>query len=283
MTDPRQHPTATSHARHDVALVAALAARQPDLDESHARAARDLVEHCTECRDILADLVALQVALPTIATPTRPRDFTLTPLDARRLSRRGWRAVIGFFGSARDAFSRPLAIGFTTIGMVALLVTALPSIPMGAGGGAVLSTVGNALPDEAGGAAASAAASAAPAPAAAPAASGAAVSAAPASAAASGAASAKTEQAASAPSASAAYGSADRTTALEPYATAGGSEPVFTGDDDGSGDLLTTDQTAPPSRAVESVSLGVIIAGICLVIGLGLFALRWTSRRLGGV
>jgi len=27
--------------------------------------------------------------------------------------------------------------------------------------------------------------------------------------------------------------------------------------------------------------LGVVIAGICLIIGLGLFALRWTSRRFG--
>ena len=38
--------------------------------------------------------------------------------------------------SAPKRFSRPLAIGFTTIGMVALLITALPSIPLGGSAGA---------------------------------------------------------------------------------------------------------------------------------------------------
>ena len=48
-----------------------------------------------------------QTALPTTATPARPRDFTLTIGDAARLRRGGWRRILGFFGSARDSISRP--------------------------------------------------------------------------------------------------------------------------------------------------------------------------------
>ena len=164
MTEPLQPAAATDHARHDRELISALAARTPDLPARDLAAAQELVEQCSDCRDLLADLVALQLALPATSTPSRPRDFTITAADAERLRRGGWRRAIGFFGSARDGFSRPLAIGFTTIGLAALMLTALPSIPFGgAAGGAVLSTVGAAVPGPAGEAAPAAAPSAAPA------------------------------------------------------------------------------------------------------------------------
>jgi hypothetical protein len=268
-----QPQAATAHARHDRDLVAALAAREPELAAPELGAARDLVQRCTECRDLLADLVALQAALPTMATPTRPRDFTLSDADARRLRPRGWRAVLGFIGSARDGFSRPLAIGFTTIGMVALLVTAVPSIPLGGSGGQrVLSTVGNAVPQAgaavaASQAAASSAPGAAPAPAAQPAAS----------------ASTSAEYAASSAAASQPASAAfDRTNAsAEPYGTAGQRESVFSGEDEGSTDQLIGDTNLLSVHDKGALSLGIVIAGICLIIGLGLFALRWTSRRFG--
>jgi hypothetical protein len=273
MTEPTQPQAATAHARHDRDLIAALAAREPDIAAPELGAARELAQRCTECRDLLADLVALQTAVPTMATPPRPRDFTLTDADARRLRPRGWRAALGFIGSARDGFSRPLAVGFTTIGMVALLVTALPSIPLGgSGGGMVLSTVGNAVPQAAPGAAASqapasSAPSAAPAPAAQPAAS----------------ASTALEYAASAAASEPASATYDRMNArsAEPYGTAGQRESVFSGEDEGSTDQLIGDTNVLSVRDEGGLSLGIVIAGICLIIGLGLFALRWTSRRFG--
>ena len=272
MTEPTQPQAATAHARHDRDLVAALAAREPDLAAPELRAARELVQRCSECRELLADLVALRVAVPTMATPPRPRDFTLSDADARRLRPRGWRAALGFIGSARDGFSRPLAVGFTTIGMVVLLVTALPSIPLGGSGGAmVLSTVGNAVPQAAPGAAASeapasSAPTVAPAPAAQPASS----------------ASAVREYAASSAAASQpASATYDRTNAsAELYGTAGQRESVFSGEDEGSTDQLIGDTNVLSVRDEGDLSLGIVIAGICLIIGLGLFALRWTSRRL---
>jgi hypothetical protein len=262
MTEPHTPPTAHAHARHDPELIAALAAREPDLPARELAAARELVGQCGDCRDLLADLLTLQVALPATDTPTRPRDFTLTPADARELRGSGWRRILGFFGSTRDAFSRPLAIGFTTIGVVALLITAVPSIPLGgAGGAAVLSTVGNAVPEGAGGAAPSAApaAASAAAPAAAP-------SAAP----------------------SAAAENQRQSVTAEPYSTATDEGGVFTGSNEGTGDIQGTTEvesqgdSGPLSLSGDNgVSLGVVIAGISLIIGFGLFALRWSSRRFG--
>jgi hypothetical protein len=205
------------------------------------------------------------VALATSATPARSRDFTLSAADAQRLRGSGWRRVVRFFGSSRDAFSRPLAIGFTTIGVVALLITAAPSIPLGGGSAsAVLSTVGNAVPGQAAGAApaaASPAASAAPpsytsefGPAASPAAS-----------------SVRDRQSVSAKPV--------------PYGDTGGG--VFSGSSEASGragDILaekTTGLESITSAGNDGVSIGLVIAGISLIIGFGLFALRWTSRRFG--
>jgi hypothetical protein len=149
MTDTHRSTTPAAHAAHDLTNVAALAARADDLDETTAAAARRQVAECTACADVLADLVTLQTVLPTTSTPARPRDFSLTPADAARLHRSGWRRFLGFFGSARDGFSRPLAIGFTTLGLAGLLVATVPSMSIGAGGAATLSTVGNAIPNAA--------------------------------------------------------------------------------------------------------------------------------------
>jgi hypothetical protein len=127
-------------------LIAALAAREPDLTEAEGARARDQIASCAACTDLLADLVVLQVALPTASTPSRPRDFSLSPADAARLRAGGWRRALGFFGSARDSFSRPLAVGLTTLGLAGLLVGTLPSVIGGGGAASVLSTVGNAVP-----------------------------------------------------------------------------------------------------------------------------------------
>jgi hypothetical protein len=61
---------------------------------------------------------------------------------------------------------------------------------------------------------------------------------------------------------------------------------VFTGSNEGTGEVQGDAGAAAGDAERLSVrddglSLGVVIAGICLIVGLGLFALRWSSRRFG--
>jgi len=125
------------HARHDRLLVAAQADRPADRERGPSLG-RALLAACAECAGLQADLSALAGALPSAATPRRTRDFTLTAADAERLRRRGWRRWLALVGSSRDTLSRPLAIGFTTLGLAGVLVATAPSVlPMtGAGSSA---------------------------------------------------------------------------------------------------------------------------------------------------
>lgn len=244
MTDAHRSTTPAAHAAHDLTNVAALAARADDLDEKTATAARQQVAECTACADLLADLVTLRTALPATYSPARPRDFRLSPTDAARLHRTGWRRLLGFFGSPRDGFSRPLAIGFTTLGLAGLLVATVPTAFIGTiQSDRVLSTVGNAIPN-----------AAAPAPSAAPSA-----------------------------AASMEANSTERMS-MEAPAGAGGGQPaesvdggVFSGAEPGvtdiAGDLAIRDDTT-------GLSVLFVLGGVLLIAGLGLFGLRWSARRL---
>ena len=236
MTDTHGSNTPAAHAAHDLMTVAALAARTHDLDERTAAAAREQVAACTACADVLADLVVLQTTLPTTSTPARPRDLRLTPADAARLHRTGWRRILGFFGSARDGFSRPLAIGFTTLGLAGLLVATLPAMFI-AGGGAALSTVGGPV-----------------------------------------------QQAAPAPAE--AYGTSTDVMSMEAPAGAGAGEPADSGVFSGANpDEVFRDVAGDTSLFsirddASGLSLLFVLAGIMLIVGLGLFGLRWSARRL---
>jgi hypothetical protein len=271
MTEPHMPNATPAHALHDPERIAALAAREPELKTPELTAAQALIDACADCRDLYTDLRALQVAVATSMTPARPRDFTISAADAQRLRGSGWRRVVRFFGSSRDAFSRPLAIGFTTIGVVALLISAVPSIQLGGGTAAVLSTVGNAVPEQAAGTAemvASPGASAAPA---------AAPSAAPRS----------TSEFAPVPAPSVGADRLSTSGAPEPYGDTGGG--VFSGSNEASGrtgDIQGEDTAGNESLLAvldDGMSIGFVIAGISLMIGFGLFALRWTSRRFGDI
>src|SRR5512146_583877 len=101
------------HDRHDPLLVASLLDRSTDAPER--RLGETLVASCAECAALHEDLLALRSAARSLPTPPRTRDYSLTSDDARRLRRKGWRRLVAIFGSTRDAVSRPLAIGLTTI------------------------------------------------------------------------------------------------------------------------------------------------------------------------
>jgi hypothetical protein len=110
----------TGHARHDPLRVA----------EALERGGRlaPVLQFCDPCRRLYADLFALTTAIAQAALPARPRDFTLSAIDAGRLRPAGWRAWWQSLGSARDAVTRPLAVGFATLGLAGLLLTAAPGL-----------------------------------------------------------------------------------------------------------------------------------------------------------
>jgi hypothetical protein len=122
--------TPTGHARHDPLRVAEAVDRGGRL--------APVLRFCDPCGQLYADLVTLTTALSLAALPARPRDFTLRAADADRLRSRGLRAWWSVLGSKRDALTRPLAVGLTTLGLAGLLLTAIPSaLPMsGSGPGA---------------------------------------------------------------------------------------------------------------------------------------------------
>jgi hypothetical protein len=120
-----------AHARHDRLLVA----------QSVDRGARrsPMLELCARCAALYADLVALTTAIPLSAVPSRPRDFRLSASDAHRLERGGWRRWWAIVGAVRESLTRPIAIGFTTLGLAGLLLSAgqtlLPSVGAAFGAG----------------------------------------------------------------------------------------------------------------------------------------------------
>ncbi len=122
------------HAGHDPLQVAEAVDRGAPL--------APVLDLCARCAGLYIDLVALTAALPLSALPARPRSFTLTAEDARRLRPGGWRSWWSSVGSARDTLTRPLAIGMTTLGLAGLLLTAAPTLLLGLGGAASSSAEG---------------------------------------------------------------------------------------------------------------------------------------------
>ncbi len=236
-------PTPTpDHAAHDRTLIAALSTRDPGLSEAERAQADALRAGCPECARLHDDLVALATALPTTATPARSRDFTLTPADAERLRRTGLRGWLGRVGTSRDVLTRPLAIGFTTLGLAGLLVATAPTLlpaSSGASGGASLP-----------------------------------------------AAAAPTSEAALASGAPAESQALTMSAAPSPVDDG----EVFNGADSSDGARATTapaeagDQPSTEAAIrddASGLSVLLVLAGSMFIVGLGLFALRWSARRFG--
>jgi hypothetical protein len=117
---------AMAHRRHEPIEVAAAADR--------GASAPAWLAGCLACLALRADLLALASALPTAAIPPRRRDLRLSPSDAVRLrSRARWWMLDGI-GTPRDRVSRPLALGLSTMGLVGVLLTAIPLAAPGSAG-----------------------------------------------------------------------------------------------------------------------------------------------------
>lgn len=253
MPDPKHPAASADHAAHDLLLVAEAADRGGRLPHGLA--------DCQECATLHDDLLAIAAATGTAATPSRPRDFALTETDAQRLRAPAWRRWLSGIGTPRDTLTRPLAIGLTTLGLAGLLMATLPATFPGLGSSASQETL-SAVGGPVGGAAAASAAPAAPsmAPLEAPAAEGA------------------PEVAGAAPSEVAAPAT-DQQQLASGRDTSGGQEDAqrsSTTDAEAQTDpgLAITAESGPPSPLL-------VIAAACLLVGLGLFGLRWSVRRLG--
>jgi hypothetical protein len=132
-------PTRPAHDRHDLELVARLAA--DDLGSGEEVAARDLLATCEACAALAADLRAIATATRELgsavvraasaASAVAPRDFRLSAADAARLRRRGFLGRVAV--STRPAgWTRGVGGALTTLGLVGLLVSAgLPALSGG--------------------------------------------------------------------------------------------------------------------------------------------------------
>jgi hypothetical protein len=266
MTEPIKPALQRDHAAHDPTWMAALASRDPDLSPAEQARAEASLESCGACADLFAELVAVSAAIPAAAIPARPRDFTLTPADAARLQRRGVRGWLAGIGSARDGITFPLAMGLTTLGIAGLLFATVPATLSGMGGATAgsapqnLSAVGAAVPEAAPPTEdARAAASAAP------------------------SAAAAAPAAASVAPLATAYFDGYQLVPVEPDMS--GQGEVFTGDG-GDGSTDPGQRRDSTSMALEASirddetgrSALILLAATALIVGLGLFAIRWARR-----
>ena len=267
---PAARPSAT-HATHDAVLVASLV--DDALAPAERAAAEALVAGCGACAALRDDLVALRVATRALPTPPRPRDFVLAPDDAGRLRPGGWRRFGAAFGSSRDMLSRPLAFGLTSLGLAGLLVATAPTVFLSSGGAASPASL-----DDGNGQARIEAASGAPRDASGQG-PGAVASAGPTTA----------EQAPG-------FGALGSRGPITPTSNGAGSGSVLV---DGASPTPAPDDASvksvgqPPQPAndrssletylatgANGISMLVVLSAAFLITGLGLFAIRWTARRL---
>ena len=255
-----EQPNSSDHARHDLLAVAALADR--DATGEEAVRAQAQVDACTECAALHAELVSLASATRQLPAMERPRDFQLRPEDAQRLRPNRIRRLFGSFGTARDGFSRPLAVGLTTLGLAGLMLGILPgTLSFGGAASAPGGPDAGSAPQQEIQQTLGAAAPSAPAPA-----EGGAPAAQPGS---------------SQPAEGMGFDNGDGTIAAPAPAGDGFNQR----DESDSGPVAIAGEPEGLTSLSEDstgVSQLIVISGTLLIVGLGLFALRWTSRRFGG-
>ena len=266
-------PTNPDHAHHDRLLVASLA--DHSLTTNERAAAEALVAVCDDCAALHADFLALRDATRAMSTPARSRDYMLTAADAARLRGSGWRRFVAVFGSSRDAFSRPLAVGLTTLGLAGLLLASVPSMLPQSGSTSQPSTAGAAAGNGAARPEVGTDSSAGPVPAA-----SAAAAQAPGAAIPSAAAPAATAPPADAFGPLASAGSSGAPIAgdfgVKGVAPSVGEVPTRSSDSAGSEDLPGTSGSVASEAGLP---LLVIVSSAFLLVGLAVFAFRWSARR----
>jgi hypothetical protein len=111
---------------HDPMRMAQFAA--DDLAATDRVPVADHVAVCSACSALATDLAAIARATRELPPPRRRRDFRLTRADVACAHDSTWRRLLRSLASPRS-ISRPLATGFTTLGLCGLLLAATPSVP----------------------------------------------------------------------------------------------------------------------------------------------------------
>lgn len=133
-----------SHTEHDLFLIAAFSAG--DLGAADREQAELLASTCAECGLLEADLRAIATASAALPKAVRQRDFSLSAEDAARLRRAGWRGFVRTLAGPRSAALKQLATGLTTLGIAGLLLAALPAIQLGGSAGSPIGAAAPAAP-----------------------------------------------------------------------------------------------------------------------------------------
>jgi hypothetical protein len=124
--------TAATHATHDEMLLARLYGG--DVDEGERGRALDQMASCQECADAFADFGVIAAATAALPTPPRPRNFTLTEVDAARFGRRSnsW-AILHLLARTKALGGSMVAAGLVGVALVGAISVFGPG-----GGGGVL-------------------------------------------------------------------------------------------------------------------------------------------------
>jgi hypothetical protein len=131
MTSSERPQLPDAHRLHDRLLIARAVGE--DLDPLDRAAADALLEACTGCRVLAAELRALRFSASELPAARRPRDFRLTQAQADRLRGGALQRFLAPLGGPAFGFLQPLAGAAIAIGLGLLVVT---SIPLGLGGSA---------------------------------------------------------------------------------------------------------------------------------------------------
>jgi len=204
--------------------------------------ATQLVAACAACVSLHEDLRALASAVHELPPAVRSRPFTLSARDAARLDS-PWRRLAGAFAGDRFRLARPVGAGLASLGLAGLLISSLPGIPLGGAGAAA--------PNEAG-----RSESAAP------------------------SVLDSTEWGGVAPADDRAHSTEQDPEPLhiEPQAAEEGTGAPAAGSTDGDTATATAAETAADRSTSNTIA---VLSGSFLILGLGLFGLRWTASRLG--
>ncbi len=116
------HTPAAAAVEH-AALIAALDAG--DLAGIERERAATLVDTCTGCASLLADLAVLRAATAALPVVPRTRDYRLTDADVARLRPSAWGRLVGWLGAPRSTV-RPFAGGLAALGIAGLLLSTTP-------------------------------------------------------------------------------------------------------------------------------------------------------------
>ena len=244
--------TAGAHRDHDPILISAAVAG--DLAGGRLIEIRRLLVACGDCRALAADLRAIAAAARHLPPARRHRDFMIDPRAVGRLRRSRWRRFLGAMGGPGFGLAAPVGGALTALGLAGMLLTTVPAVSIGQAGDTESPGAARVEGD----------------------------------AAVAGATTRIDEPVAAGPGANGANGGGAGPGPVEVASDrSGAGRQEVAGGDLGSTRHGPRPSTSPAAardeapRGTADTALAVL-SGSFLIVGLGLFAMRWTGRRLAG-